>query len=384
MKYWRLVATMLFWRKIQTIFTLVCVVIAFAMFGLLESVRGAFEVGGEGITNADRLITVSRIGLIVSLPKKLLPRIEALPGVEQVSFESWFGGNYRGSRVFFANEAIPDNFLDFHPEWRLPVDQRRAFRNTQMGAIAGEALARKFNWKLGESIPLAASGIVQKNGSNTWTFELVGIYRATDPSLEGQENELFFNWEYLNQARQTGSDSVDWYVVKVANHCRADQVAKAIDALSVNSDHETLTLSAQSVDARHFAQFGAIGPIVNSIIGAVFLTLVILVGNSMAQAVRERIRELAVLRLLGFPNATVITFLIVESLFLVVLGAWAGLILSDIVVIGVRMAGGIDLPMLPIPGSAWLLGTGLALAIGLIVGGFPAIRGVREPMVGAA
>lgn len=383
MKYFDLVWAALFRRKVRTIFTLLSVLAAFLLFGLLESVRSALDVAGESVVGVDRLITVSKVGLIASLPKNLLLRIEAVPGVTRVSYGNWFGGVYQDPKNFFANEAIPDSFLDLHPEWHLSPDQRRAFHNTRTGAIVGEALARKFNWKLGDRIPLLASSFPQKNGSNTWTFDLVGIYRVTDPNLKSQENELFFNWDYFDRARQSGNDTVGWYVLKVANRMQADRVAQQIDALSANSDHETKTQSEQAFNAALAGQFADIGLIVSSIMGAVFFTLVILTGNTMAQAVRERIPELAILKTLGFSNRSVLTLVLAESVLLLLIGCAVGLVVASVVVICVRAAVGTDVPMLPVAGHIWLRGMGLAVAIGLIVGVLPALQGMRLRIVDA-
>jgi putative ABC transport system permease protein len=383
MKYFHLVWAALFRRKVRTIFTLLSVLAAFLLFGLLESVRSAFDGGAENVAGADRLITVSKVGFIESLPKKLLPRIEAVPGVARVSYENWFGGIYQDPKIFFANEAIPDSFLDLHPEWYLSPDQRRAFHNTRTGAIVGEALARKFHWKLGDRIPLLATRFAQKNGSNTWIFDLVGIYCVTDPNLKSEENELFFNWDYFDRARQSGNDSVGWYVLKVADRMQADRVAQQIDALSSNSDHETKTQSEQAFNAALLGQFADFGLIVGSIMGAVFFTLVILTGNTMAHAVRERIPELAILKTLGFSNRSVLTLLLAESVLLLLIGGAVGLVVASVVVIGVRAAVGTGVPMLPVAGSIWLRGMELAVAIGLIVGVLPARRGMRLRIVDA-
>jgi len=377
MKYLHLVSAALLWRKVRTAFTLISVVAAFLVFGLLESVRSAFVAGGETVTRGDRLITVSKVGFITSLPRKLQPRIQAIPGVARVSYENWFGGFYRDPKNFFASEAVPDSFLDLYPEWHLPADQRLAFRNTRTAAIVGETLARKYNWKLGERIPLTAAEFPQKNGSNTWTFELVGIYRVTDRKLKSEENELFFNWDYFDQARQSGTDSVGWFVIKLADRARADRVARQIDALSANSDHETRTQSEQSFNAALVGQFADVGLITRSIMAAVFFTLLILTGNTMAQAVRERIPELAVLKTVGFSNRNVLTLVLTESVLLLLTGGVLGLMVATMLVGGVRSAVGNDIPMLPLTGATWLKGMELAIAIGLSVGALPALRGMR-------
>jgi putative ABC transport system permease protein len=382
-KYLHLILAALFRRKVRTIFTLLSVLAAFLLFGLLDSVRSAFATAGANIAGVDRLVTISKVSFTVALPKSLLPRIQAVPGVARVSWGNWFGGIYQDPKNFFPSEAIPDSFLDLYPEWHLSPPERRAFHDTRTAAIVGDSLAKKFGWKLGDKIPLQATIFPQKGGANTWTFDLVGIYHVADPKLRAQENALFFNWDYFDEARQFGNGNVGWYVLKVADRNQADRVAQAIDALSVNSDHETKTQSEQAFNAAFVSQFADIGLIVGSIMGAVFFTLILLTGNTMAQAVRERIPELAILKTIGFSNSSVLSLVLAESVVLLLLGGAIGLVVAGIVVGAVRASVGPAVPMLPVEGAIWLRGLALAVVIGLIVGVLPALRGMRLRIVDA-
>jgi putative ABC transport system permease protein len=382
MKYLHLVWAALFRRKTRTLFTLFSVLAAFLLFGLLDSVRAAFS--NASVAGADRLVTVSKVSFTVALPKSLLPRIQAVPGVAEVSYGNWFGGIYQDPKNFFPNEAVAANFLDLFPEWLMPPEQHEAFKRTRTGAVVGASLAKRFNWKIGDRIPLEATIFPQKNGSNTWTFDLVGIFHAREKKLEGQENILFFNWDYFNEATQFGGGSnVGWYEVKLADTRQADQVAQRIDALSADSDHETKSQSEQSFTAALVSQFADIGLIVGGIMGAVFFTLVLLTGNTMAQAVRERIPELAVLKTIGFPSYSILGLVLGESILLLLLGGAIGMALSSVVVDIARAKVGPNVPLASLDGSIWLLGLALMVTIGLVVGLLPAIRGMRLRIVDA-
>jgi len=373
----------MFRSKTRTIFTLLSVLAAFLLFGLLDSVRSAFANAATSVAGVDRLMTVSKISFTLSLPKSLLPRIEALPGVAKVTYANWFGGIYQDPKNFFPNEAVADNFFDLYPEWRLSQAERTAFGNTRTGAVVGESLAKKFHWKLGDKIPLQATIYPQKNGGNNWTFDLVGIYRAADPKRKSEENLLFFNWYYFDEARAFGNGNVGWYVLKVTDRKLAQQVAQALDALSTNSDHETKTQTEQAFNAAFVGQYGDIGLIVGAIMGAVFFTLILLTGNTMAQAVRERIPELAVLKTIGFSNHSVLGLVLAESVLLILLGGAIGLVLAGVVVDAVRAAVGTAVPMTRVGAAIWLRGVGLMILIGLIVGALPARRGMRLRIVDA-
>ena len=383
MKYLQLIWTAMFRRKTRTIFTLLSVLAAFLLFGLLDSVRSAFANAAGSVAGVDRLVTVSKISFTLSLPKSLLSGIGALPGVAKVSYANWFGGIYQDPKNFFANEAVADNFFDLFPEWQLSQAERTAFRNTRTGAVVGQGLAEKFHWKLGDKIPLQATIFPQKSGANAWTFDLVGIFRVTNPKQKAQESVLFFNWDYFDEARAFGNGNVGWYVTQVSDRKLAQQVATAVDALSTNSDHETKTQTEQAFNAAFVSQYGDIGLIVGAIMGAVFFTLILLTGNTMAQAVRERIPELAVLKTIGFSNQSVLGLLLAESVLLIVLGGAIGLLLSGLVVDAVRAAVGTAVPMTRVGAAIWLRGLGLMVLIGLIVGALPARRGMRLRIVDA-
>jgi len=384
MKYFHLVWSALFRRKTCTLFTLLSVLAAFLLFGLLDSVRMAFTNAGGSIAAASRLVTVSKVSFTLSLPKSLLPRIQAVPGVAEVAYANWFGGIYQEPKNFFANEAISENFLDLYPEWILPQEQRKQFRETRTGAIVGESLAHHFHWKIGDKIPLQATIFPQKNGSNTWTFDLVGIYHMRDAKLKSQENALFFNWKYFDEAKALGEGgTVGWYTSKLVDPKQADPVAQAIDRLSADSDHETKTQSEQSFTAAMVSQFADIGLIVGAIMGAVFFTLILLTGNTMAQAVRERIPELAVLKTIGFPSRSVLTLVLAESVLLLVMGGVIGVVVAGVVIDIVRASFGTNLPLAPLDSSVWLRALALMMVIGLIVGALPAIRGMRLRIVDA-
>ncbi len=383
MKYLHLVWGALLRRKTRTAFTLLSVLAAFLLFGLLDSVRSAFANAGASVAGVDRLVTVSKISFTLSLPQSLLARIEAVPGVAQVSYANWFGGEYQDPKNFFANEAVAANYLDLYPEWQLSTAEREAFRKTRTGAVVGARLADKYHWKLGDKIPLKATIFPQKGGSNDWTFDLVGIFHERDPKQRAQEDVLFFNWDYFDEARAFGNGNIGWYVTRVADRNAADRIAQAIDALSENSEYETKTQTEQAFNASFVSQFADVGLIVGAIMAAVFFTLVLLTGNTMAQAVRERIPELAVLKTIGFSNRSVLALVLVESVLLIVLGGAAGLLLAGVAVAALSANIGAGLPMMPVGGEIWLRGLGLMILIGLLVGALPARRGMRLRIVDA-
>ena len=381
MKYLHLIWAALFRSKTRTSLTLLSVVTAFLLFGMLDSVRVAFNSGGE-VAGANRMITMSRLSITQMLPYSLTEQVRATPGVKDAAFAAWFGGIYRDPKNFFANFSVSENYLDLYPEFKLPPEQKKAWLADRTGAIVGESLAKQHGWKIGDTIPLQAT-IFPTKGSNNWPFTLRGIYKVDDPKQKGQERVMFFHWKYFDEANDYVKGRIGWFVVAHDSGATADRAALAIDKLSANSDHETKTQSEAAFNQSFAKQFADIGLIVTAIMGAVFFTLLLLTGNTMAQAVRERIPELAVLKTIGFSNRSVLWLVLGESVLLVVLGGMIGLGLAALLVPIVTAASG---GMIPLPGilaQTWLVGLLLMVAIGVIVGLLPAVRAMRLNIVDA-
>jgi putative ABC transport system permease protein len=381
MKYLHLIWAALFRSKTRTFLTLLSVIAAFLLFGMLDSVRVAFN-SSANVAGYDRLITTSKLSITQTLPLRLEGQIATIPGVAHVTYSSWFGGIYQDPKNFFANFAVGPGFMEMYPEYVLPAEQLKAFNETLTGAVVGEALARQYNWKIGDTIPLQAT-IFPKNGSNNWEFQLVGIFKLADRKREGEERQLMFRWKYFDEANDYTKGQVHWYTVELQDASQSTQVAKAIDALSENSDHETKTQSEQAFNQAFFKQFADIGAIVTAIMSAVFFTLLLLTGNTMAQAVRERIPELAVLKTIGFSNLSVLGLVLVEAVLLLVLGGSIGLAIAASLMPLVSGASGGMVPSGSVPTATWLLGFALMIAVGIVVGALPALRAMRLNIVDA-
>jgi putative ABC transport system permease protein len=381
MKYMHLIWAALFRSKTRTFLTLLSVVAAFLLFGMLDSVRVAFTTT-SGVSGADRLVVGSKLSITQMLPYSLGPQIETTAGVKQVVYAAWFGGIYQDPKNFFPNFSVGPGYLDMYPEFEIPAAQRKAWENDQSGAIVGEALATKNHWKIGDTIPLQAT-IFPTKGSNAWSFKLDGIFHVADAKMRGQENQMFFHWKYFDEGNDYVKSKVGWYIVRLNKIDQASRVAKAIDGLSDNSDHETKTQSESDFQQAFVKQLANIGLIVTAIMGAVFFTLLLLTGNTMAQAVRERIPELAVLKTIGFTNRSLLMLVLAESVLLVVLGGVIGLGLAAVMMPGVSAASGGVIQLPTVLMQTWLTGLVLMLLIGVIVGLLPALRAMRLNIVDA-
>jgi putative ABC transport system permease protein len=381
-KYLHLLFAALLRKKVRTLLTLLSVAAAFALFGMLDAVRVAFDAPGSAV-GIDRLITASRLSLIQPLPYADLARIQSVPGVKSATYASWFGGIYQDPKNFFANMPVePASYLEMYPELVLSPAQRQAFIKTRTGAIVGQSLADRFGWAVGDKIPLRATIYPRSDGSDVWDFDLVGIFHASEPELRDNERQLLFHHQYFDEGRAEGEGTVGWYVVRVNDPAEADQVARAIDRQFANSTFETRTQSEREFQLSFAKQIGDIGLIVKAIMGAVFFTLVLLTGNTMSQSIRERIPELAVLKTIGFTDLAVSLLVLVEAALLLVVGGMAGMVAArlGLPVIRQATAGQFDLTMQP---ETWVLGLLLMTGIGILIGLPPALKAMRLSIVDA-
>ena len=381
MKYLHLIWAALFRSKTRTLLTLLSVVAAFLLFGMLDSVRVAFNSSGS-VDGANRLVVASRLSITQTLPIRLQAQIEALPGVRKATYAMWFGGIYRDPKNFFPNFSVADNYFDVYSDFDIPPEQLRAWQANQTGAVVGESLAKKFDWKVGDTIPLQAT-IFPRAGSNDWPLQLEAIYRSRDRDNVGAEQQLLMHWKYFDQANDYIKNQVSFFTVQLTDPAQASRVAQAIDAISANSDHETKSQTESAFQQSFAKQFADIGLIVTAIMGAVFFTLLLLTGNTMAQAVRERVPELATLKTLGFRDATMLGLVMAESVLLVVIGGLTGLGLAALAMPGISAASGGILGLPQVPLQTWLTGLVLMVAIGVVVGLLPALRAKRLKIVDA-
>ncbi|MFL6628166.1 MAG: ABC transporter permease [Vitreoscilla sp.] len=384
MKYLHLIWASLFRRKTRTILTLVSIVAAFLLFGLLDAVRTSFAEAGQSANGAQRLQTGSRLSFIQLLPQSLEARMQQVPGAKTVTYANWFGGAYQDPHNQVFSFAVAPNYLDVYPEMSVSDAERKAFADTRTGVLVGEGLAQRFHWKVGDRIPMQSTIFPDRSGSKNWVFDVTGIIHSTDKKASGFFDQLLLlHWSYFDETTPYNRGGVGWYVTKVADVNQADRVAKAIDALSANSDHETRTLTEQAATASWMKQLADIGLIVTSIMGAVFFTLMLLSGNTMMQAVRERTNELAVLKTIGFSSTSVLAMVLAESVLLLVLGGVIGIGLAEPLIPLISHASNGMLSLPPVGPKSWGLGLALMLAIGALVGALPAWSAMRLNIVDA-
>ena len=375
MRFFRLVWANLLRKKVRTTLTIGSFLVALFLFGLLAAVRMGFR-GGADAAGADRLNVINRVSLILPLPFSYRDRLLRVPGVKAVTHATWFGGVYKDERNFFQQIAVDkDTWFDVYADYSLAAESRAAFLRDRQACVVGRSLADRFGFKVGDRIPL--QGTIW---AGAWEFNVAGIFEGSRPDAD--TSGMFFRSDYLEERREFGKGTVGWYVVQIVNPDDDLRISRAIDDLFANSPFETLTQTEKAFAASFVKQMGNIELLIMSIGAVVFLTLLLVTGNTMAIAVRERYGELAVLKTVGFSGLRVFGLILAEAVLIAGQGGLIGLALAKAVIPGLSRA----LPMLgvlyvsPLTFGAGLL---LALGIGTVAALLPAIGAMRLRVVDA-
>jgi putative ABC transport system permease protein len=262
-------------RKSRTIVTLLSVFTAFLLFSVLASTRQAF-IGGLDLLGDERLVTIHRSGLIFSLPMAYQKRITGIDGVATVGDRPavsacvWLQGYWKEQRNFVPLIACDDVIFDLYPEIVVPPEQKAKWLSTRTGAIVGKGIAERNSWKVGDIVPIRSGIWAKSDGSNTWEYEIVGIYDVTSKVFDVET--VWVRYDYFNQGRAYERDTAGWYIVSLADVSRGAEVAKAIDTLFANSARETKTSAEKAFNEGFVGQLGNIGAIVTYVATSVFFS----------------------------------------------------------------------------------------------------------------
>ena len=378
MKVLKLIIKNVFRHKLRAFLTILGVAIAVMAFGLLRTLVTSWYAGANAAA-PDRLVTRNSVSFIFPLPLSDRDQILRVPGVKNVTYENWFGGQYIDKNHFFARIACdPATMLAMYPEYELPPDQVAAFEKERDACIIGQKLADQYHFKIGDIIPITGDIF-----PGQWQFVVRGIYHGKTPATE--ETSMFFQWDYLNermlQTSPTRANKVGWYAVQVNDPSDAARVSQNIDALFTNSANETKTETEKAFQAGFISMSSAIITslqiISYVIIGIIFLVL----ANTMIMTARERVREYAVLKTLGFSAKHLVTLIFGESLSIAILGGILGILLTFPMAAGFAKGMSSFLPIFIVEGETLILAGIFALIVGIVSAIFPANRAVRIKIV---
>ena len=365
-------------KPVRTALTFASMTIAFLLFGLLNGINQ----GLDSVTarfHLDRLYVMNRISMYHPLIVPFAQQVEKIPGIKDVAYWAYFVGYYQQPTVQLPIVAADvRRIFRMYPELQLPPAQLQTMTRTRTGAVISNHLAQRFGWKIGDRVPVKSAIWPRKDGDDTWTFDIVGIYTPSEasPAL----NDLFFvNLDYFDEARAFGAGAVHLIIARVDDERRSGQVAKAIDDLAENSPFQTRTRTENAYAAVQWRQINDLRLIGNFITVAVLFTLLVVSASTMMQSVRQRFSELAVLMAVGFTPARIAALVVGEALMLTLLAAATGLGLAALAFPSVAALFG-AMRMQP---AVFLAGLAIAVVVALLSAALPAVRAARLSIVDA-
>ena len=371
MRFLPLIWTNVWRRKIRTTFTLLSIFIAFLLFGIVMTVREAFRFGVD-VAGLDRLVVMNKVTFIMPLPYSYQQRLAAVPGVEAVAHQSWFNGAYQQPTNVLTTIAVePESHLKVYPEYKVPDEQVHKWLSDRQGAIVGKDLAARYGWKIGDRIPLN-SAIFE--GKEPWQFNIDGMY---DGGKGVDNTQFFFRYDYLDENRdERARGIVGWYVLKISDPSKATELGHTFDSMFANSGAETKTGTEKAFIEGYVRQVGDIGTIMIAIASIVLFMFGLVDASTMAQSVRERTNELAVLKTLGFTDRSILILVLSESILMTVVAGSLGLLVAWLIVQRGDPTGGL-LPTFNLPVRDLITGIALMALMGFVAGGAPAIGAMR-------
>ncbi len=369
------------WRnRRRTILTVASIGISMCLLGVMIAMFHAFYLSNPTPAQALRLVTRNRVSFTVFIPRGYQAQIEHVPGVESISVANWFGGVYKDDRDpknNFARFAVePEKLFRIFGEYSIPEDQRKAFERERTACVVGRDLANIFHFQVGDRINI--SGTVFPGN---YEFTVRGIFDSPRSS-----QIMYFNNEYLEQTLNEGRrGNVIMYYILIDNPANSARIAKAIDALFANSTAQTKTESAQAFAVAFLALLGNIKMFLIGISAAVMFTILLVSANTMAMSVRERVREVGILKTLGFTPSSILGMILGEACAISIAGGAIGYLISTLLMrVVVKSPFGAYLPpiqAIELPVALACIAT--AGAIGLISSLVPALNASRTSIVEA-
>ena len=360
------------WRKPgRAVLTLLSIVNAFLIFGLLQGLASGIDnVAKE--SSAAVMMTTSRVSLIEPLPMGHAAQIRTVPGVTAVTPMVIFSGTYRTpTQIVPAIAVNVDEYKAVNPKVSIGPAELTAMRQTRNGMLVGARLAKAYGWKLGDTVPLKSVLWTNRDGTAVWPMKIVGLLKAGPGAL--------VNYEFVDEGRTQAKGTTSFFMLKTADPKRAAEIGAAVDKLFANSPYETRSITPRQMAQRQFRQIGDIALVINAIVGAIFFALLFSVGAVMTQSMRERIPELAILKTLGFTDAGVLRLILAETLIFCIFSAAIGLGIAEALFPIIRKSIGFQASAGPI----LFAGLGFAVLLAVVCGLPPAWRAMRLQIVDA-
>lgn len=377
MKFLKLITLNLLSYKLSLSMSAISVVLTFFLFGFLGSVKVALKAGTE-MTAEDRLVVMNKVNFTLPLPLFYLEPIRSIEGVETVSYANWFGGYYKDPLNRINSMAVDhQSYFDVYDELLITDDVLKMWRSNKVGAVVGRQMAEIHGWQVGDIVSLSSNIYKKRTGGNIWDLEVVGYFDGKDKLVD--TNSLLFRHDYFDLSHTYGEKSVGWYVVDTASRDKSYDVAKAIDALYINTPAETKTTTEKEFVKAFIEQMGDIGLIVTIVVSAAFFCILLIVGNTLMQRVRQRYVDFAVLSVMGYSKKLVFALILSEGLLQVFISGSLGLFLAWFALDGLNSMPEVRtiLPNLVMNLDVLSEGVLYIILMGLIAGFIPAYNASR-------
>ncbi len=381
MKFISLLLTNVFRNRRRTLLTVSSICVSLFLIATLLTVLSEFENPPQTPESALRLLCRHRVSLANVLPSSYRERIARVEGVEAVIGAMWFGGVYKDPKNFFAQFAVnPDQLFAVYADIQLPEEQKQAFIQDRTGAVAGETLADRFGWIVGDRIHLQGA---------LFDFDPELTLRGIYSGGSDEATTFYFHWEYFNEGlKQLFGPEVDFtgfYVMRARSADLVPSIAEKIDEEFRNSSSPTKTESERAFVLGFLNMMGNIRFLITSISSVVIFTIILVAANTMAMSIRERVREIGILKALGFRRMQVLALLMGESILLATGGAALGVFAARFLYSGVNM-GQVTSGMLQrfyVTPATIALCLSIGLFVGIVSAGIPAWQAARRRVIDA-
>ncbi|WGL15347.1 FtsX-like permease family protein [Microbulbifer bruguierae] len=368
-------------KPLRLFLTCFAIFIAFLIFTAVTTLKSALNSGID-LAADDRLVVVNRINFTKSLPIAYHRKVAAIEGVKDVTHVNWFGGYYQDAKNQIVTMAVdPESYLRVYEEVVLEPEQKASWLQARQGILLGRKLAEAQGWKIGDKIPLSSNIFSNKDGGHSWDFVVSGIFDGIDEHYDTRY--ALIHYKYFIETQTFGGDWIGWMTLVTEDPSLNQQVADAIDNSFANSQNETDTSTEKAFNKAFIEQIGNIGLIIFGVVFMAFFTILVVVGNTMALAVRERTGEIAVLKTLGFSAKRVFAMVLTESMLIALIGGFLGLAVGWVIIEGAKSSMAQFLPNLAVGGD--IVGQALLymILLGLVTGLIPAYNALRLNIITA-
>ncbi|HEU0120216.1 MAG TPA: FtsX-like permease family protein [Bryobacteraceae bacterium] len=380
LRHFPLIVRNTFRNKRRSVLTVLSTAASLSLLGFLLAIYNMFYFEPSSADQALRLITRNRISLANPLPISYQPRIAAVPNVTETIIFQWFGGTYKDNRDpnnFFGRFAVePEKLWKIYPEYKTPEDQRQAFLQERTACLMGKKLMKRLNLQLGDRIT-----VVGDIFPVTLTFVIKAVYES-----ERDNENMIFHFKYLNESLPANRrDTVGMFVLRMAKPEDAPQIAQDVDSMFRNATQQTKTETERAFELSFLSFMGNVKAFLFAICAAITFTVLLVSGNTMAMSVRERVKEVGILKTLGFTNGTILSLLLGESVLIAIVGGAVGLGLTVLFCGALRNAPSTFADMGRLMTPPWVLGTAMVIAVvvGLVSSVIPALSASRRNIIDA-